>query len=368
MPAQFVRWADEHRELLDMVVSVLARKGTWPLLTDLTRDFVRLGKPTPVESIVFDMPQPLRFRTGHPERAVLSLFGLRLTEGGGPFLAGFYETLSLARRRFEAAGDPILTSQDVGQLAVLSKAHASALLEIVDREAPFLGSTTPQSSPERWVREVSTAVVNYWQAETIDDFLRIRAEVLRRSPMWHWPPPEPAAAETTDVEGPDGDRLAVFISHASEDKAKVARPIAEGLEASGWKVWLDQYELTVGDSLFQRINDGLARSRCGVVVLSESFFAKHWPKQELDALAAKESASGAKVILPVWHGIDEHYLAREAPILASRLGVSTHEGIPHVVEQLTRALTRELGSDTTRGHSEPVFRSARDSDGDGGIA
>jgi TIR domain len=177
--------------------------------------------------------------------------------------------------------------------------------------------------------------------------------------MWHWPAPEPAAAEPAGVEKPDGGQLGVFISHASEDKADVARPIAEGLEAAGWKVWLDRYELTVGDSLFQRINDGLARSQCGVVVLSESFFAKHWPKQELDALAAKESASGTKVILPVWHGIDEHYLAREAPMLANRLGVSTDTGIPNVVEQLTRALTKELGSDTARGYSESVFRSAQ---------
>ena len=176
--------------------------------------------------------------------------------------------------------------------------------------------------------------------------------------MWHWPAPEPAAAETANVEGPDAGQLAVFISHASEDKADVARPIAEALEAAGWTVWLDEYELTVGDSLFQRINDGLARSRCGVVVLSKSFFAKHWPKQELDALAAKESASGAKVILPVWHGIDEHYLAREAPMLAHRLGVSTHNGIAHVVEQLTRALAKELGSDTKRANSEPALERA----------
>jgi hypothetical protein len=81
--------------------------------------------------------------------------------------------------------------------------------------------------------------------------------------MCHWPAPEPAAAEPADVGEPDRGQLGVFISHTSEDKADVARPIAEGLEAAGWTVWLDQYELTVGDSLFQRINHGLARSRCG---------------------------------------------------------------------------------------------------------
>lgn len=361
MPAQFAVWADEHRELLEMVVGLLAKTGTWPQLTDLTRDLVRLGKPTAVEAIFFDMPQPLRFRTGHPERAVLSLFGLRLTEGAGPFLAGFYGTLALARERFEDDNQPVLTSNDVGQVAVMSGAHPSALIEIVEREAPFLGSSTPESSPDVWVREVSTAVVSYWRAETIDDFLRLRVEELRRSPMWHWPAPDLSAGEPAGDNKADEQPLSVFISHAGEDKAAVAQPIAEGLEAAGWRVWLDKYELTVGDSLFERINDGLARSRCGVVVLSESFFAKHWPKQELEALAAKESASGAKVILPVWHGIDEVYLAREAPMLANRLGVSTHTGIPHVVAQLTRALAKELGSDTTLTEPKPVFRSARTS-------
>jgi hypothetical protein len=362
MPAQFVEWADEHRELLERVVSVLARTGAWPLLTDLTRDFVRLGKPMPVEAIFHGMPQPLWFRSGHPERAVLSLFGLRLTDGGSPFLPGFYETLTLARGRFEAQDEPTLSSQDVGQLAVLSKAHPSALIEIVEREAPFLGSSTPQSSADMWVREVSTAVVNYWHAETIDEFLRLRAEELRPSPMWHWPAPEPATAEPRDVEEDDAGELTVFISHASEDRADIALPIAEGLRVAGWTVWLDQYELTLGDRLFQRINEGLSRSRCGVVVLSESFFAKHWTQQELGALAAKESESGAKVILPVWHGIDEHYLVREAPMLADRLGVSTLKGIPHVVEQLTRALAKELRSATPHGDSKPVFRSARTSE------
>ena len=362
MPQPFIEWADDHRELLDRVVWTLARDGAWPLLTDLTRDFVRLGKPIPVEAIVFDMPQPLRFRTGYPERAVLSLFGLRLVDGAAPFLAGFYEALSLARERFEADNQPILTSGDVGQLAALSKAHPSGLTEIVEREAPFLGSSTAQSSADVWVREISTSVVNYWQAETIDDFLRIRAEELRRSPTWHWPTRAPGPIELAEPEESGDNQLGVFISHASEDKAAVARPIAEGLEAAGWAVWLDEYELTLGDSLFQGINDGLARSRCGVVVLSESFFAKHWTKQELDALAAKESSSGTKVILPVWHGIDQHYLAHEAPMLANRLGVSTDMGIPHVVEQITRALSKELRSGTAAGKGELVFRSALTAD------
>ena len=40
----------------------------------------------------------------------------------------------------------------------------------------------------------------------------------------------------------------IFISHASEDKDALARPLAEELERRGWAVWFDTFELLLGDS------------------------------------------------------------------------------------------------------------------------
>ena len=40
----------------------------------------------------------------------------------------------------------------------------------------------------------------------------------------------------------------VFISHASEDKDEIARPLADELIRRGLKVWFDEYELVLGDS------------------------------------------------------------------------------------------------------------------------
>jgi hypothetical protein len=62
-------------------------------------------------------------------------------------------------------------------------------------------------------------------------------------------------------------------------------------------VWLDDCELTLGDSLRRSIDQGLAQSRFGVVILSPNFFAKEWPQKELDALVSREDG-GQKVILP----------------------------------------------------------------------
>ena len=38
----------------------------------------------------------------------------------------------------------------------------------------------------------------------------------------------------------------LFIGHATEDKGDVARPLADRLKAWGYKVWYDEYTLTVG--------------------------------------------------------------------------------------------------------------------------
>jgi hypothetical protein len=129
----------------------------------------------------------------------------------------------------------------------------------------------------------------------------------------------------------------VFISHASEDKLSFAAPLAEALKSRGLKVWFDSFTLTVGDSLRRSIDRGLAQSRFGVVVLSEAFFQKHWPQLELDGLVAREAA-GVKVILPVWHGIDEHRVRFHSPLLADRLAVSSSRGLEHVVSELLQVL------------------------------
>lgn len=94
---------------------------------------------------------------------------------------------------------------------------------------------------------------------------------------------------------------------------------------------------TVSQFLRRSIDHELARSRFGVVVLSEAFFQKHWPHLELDGLVAREAA-GMKVILPVWHGVDADHVRLHSPLLAARLAVSSANGLENVVTQLMQAI------------------------------
>jgi len=131
----------------------------------------------------------------------------------------------------------------------------------------------------------------------------------------------------------------VFISHASEDKAGVARPLAEHLMRAGLKVWLDAFELHVGDSLREQIDHGLSESHFGVVILSPKFFEKEWPKRELNGLFAIED-DGDKVILPVWHQVEKGDVRRYSPILADRLAANTSQGLNAVARAIANVVQK----------------------------
>ncbi len=115
----------------------------------------------------------------------------------------------------------------------------------------------------------------------------------------------------------------VFISHASEDKDEVARPLAGLLVDRGLVVWYDDFSLTIGDSLRRTIDLGLASSRFGIVILSPDFFRKEWTQSELDGLVAKQRTDGGKVVLPIWHRITKDDVLATSPTLADVKALNT---------------------------------------------
>lgn len=97
----------------------------------------------------------------------------------------------------------------------------------------------------------------------------------------------------------------VFICHASEDKNEVVLPLAASFKEAGITYWLDEGEILWGDSVINKINDGLGRSRYVVVVLSDASVNKNWPLLELNAMMSIEAEEGKVKILPLLKGNDE---------------------------------------------------------------
>ena len=129
----------------------------------------------------------------------------------------------------------------------------------------------------------------------------------------------------------------VFISYASEDREAVAKPLAQLLSSLGISVWFDQFDLKIGDSLRRKIDEGLKKSRYGIVILSTAFFDKHYTNLELDGLAQRE-VDGGKVILPIWVGVDEKQIRSFSPILADRIAGRWEDGIHVVLTKLIEVI------------------------------
>lgn len=129
----------------------------------------------------------------------------------------------------------------------------------------------------------------------------------------------------------------VFVAYASEDRERVAEPLVAALRSRGLTVWYDRDALAIGDSLDEKIDEGLQRCRFGIVVLSRAFFAKPWPQEELRRLGAKEIASGP-AILPIWHRINRSFVAKRSLKLADRVAGTTDEGIDKLADKLWLAV------------------------------
>jgi hypothetical protein len=102
-----------------------------------------------------------------------------------------------------------------------------------------------------------------------------------KAPVSLHPSPAASTPRTTSGRPATAVKYDIFLSHASEDKAAIARPLYEALTNAGVSVWFDEAVLKMGDSLSGKIDEGLAKCQHGVIIISPSFLAKRWPQREL---------------------------------------------------------------------------------------
>lgn len=161
---------------------------------------------------------------------------------------------------------------------------------------------------------------------------------LREAPLSSVPSLVRDPDPTGDEEGP-AKVYDVFVSHASEDKDAVVRPLALALREHGLEVWFDEFELSIGDSLRRKIDSGLARSRFGIVVLSQAFFKKGWTNYELDGLVTR-AVTGDQILLPIWHNVSKDEVMAYSPSLADKLARST---TTHTIEEIANEIAGVVG-------------------------
>lgn len=90
----------------------------------------------------------------------------------------------------------------------------------------------------------------------------------------------------------------LFLSHNSLDKP-FARRLATDLQASGIRTWLDEAEMRIGDSLIEKIAEGIAGAEYLGVVLSPRSVQSAWVQKELNIALSREIGGRKIKVLPI---------------------------------------------------------------------
>lgn len=127
----------------------------------------------------------------------------------------------------------------------------------------------------------------------------------------------------------------IFLSHATEDKIEIATPLYEALNQE-YRVWYDQENIKWGDDLNTAIEEGLEKSKYGIVILSHNYLHKDkkWTWQELNAILVNGR------VLPILHGIkiediQSHYPDAEALLRTRAISGSR---LNYIIEQAKKAI------------------------------
>ncbi len=90
----------------------------------------------------------------------------------------------------------------------------------------------------------------------------------------------------------------IFISHSHKDKG-IVRKLAHDLKSHGVRVWVDEAELNVGDSLIQKISEGIEGAQYLGAVLTNNSIHSVWVQRELEIAINMEISGDQVVVLPL---------------------------------------------------------------------
>lgn len=92
-------------------------------------------------------------------------------------------------------------------------------------------------------------------------------------------------------------KTTVFLCHSSLDKGFV-RMVNDDLRRMGAETWLDENNIKVGESLVEKISEGLESSQFLAVFLSPASVKSKWMKKEWQSFLSRQLAGNSVTILP----------------------------------------------------------------------
>jgi hypothetical protein len=149
----------------------------------------------------------------------------------------------------------------------------------------------------------------------------------------------------------------LFISYATEDFDSHVRTLFMALFEIGLtSSWIDKLVIKPGDSIPQRIDEGLRTARYLLPIVTEYYFRKMWTRRELDAVRMM-----SKPTIPIWIEVGPAQVKKFSPLLAAQKAIIWN-GDPYLVAQqvadtiITNRRTHFYKSSAQRKESELFWK------------
>lgn len=131
----------------------------------------------------------------------------------------------------------------------------------------------------------------------------------------------PVREQVVRIVQTDTARRDLFLCHAWDDRQGAALEFHRLLTDLDVTVWFSEMDVPLGTSLIRKIDQGLAASNAGIVLVTPALFSSlssdGIAAQELSALLATDR------VIPIVHGTTFEELRRHSPLLAARSGLDT---------------------------------------------
>lgn len=128
------------------------------------------------------------------------------------------------------------------------------------------------------------------------------------------------------------EHFSVFLVHSSKDKPVVDKVFNE-LQTQELRVWYDRYEIQPGDSISDKINDGLEKSDMGVLFLSKNLLESVWGRNEVNYFFQKRMNTDSKTFVPLNLDLESD---EKPPLLQDYNHINITD--PEAISKLTQAL------------------------------
>lgn len=137
----------------------------------------------------------------------------------------------------------------------------------------------------------------------------------------------------TFLEHAGEEEYDAFLSHADEDKITLADKLCKRLTEDGFKIWYDR-KIKPDQSIPSEVNEGISKSRNGIVIFSNYYKKSRWCTEELNALKNKSIDRRDFKLFIILHNFNLDIFKKDYPSYSHKRILFSRKGIDYLLGEI----------------------------------